>query len=182
MPFDAILIERPIAPRAARGVDCNQEKVVSGRLGKYLYACPLRPPLSAFRHSLDTPAHDRRRWERSASGWAPSAPTPSCRRLPTTQSVPQYAVSLPLRSPSRPAPCPRALGLAIKRSAGHPGGYANAAASKPSASTPRGLIKSYGARARNLPVPGSACTFPSRIATCPPLTVATGQPVTCMPS
>jgi hypothetical protein len=60
--------------------------------------------------------------------------------------------------------------------------YANLDASNPSGSTPVGLIISYGPRGRNCPVPGSACTLPSRIATRPPFTVATGQPVTSSPS
>src|SRR5690242_17617316 len=60
--------------------------------------------------------------------------------------------------------------------------YANAEASNPSGRLPVGLIRSYGARGRNRPVPGSACTLPSRITTRPPLTVATGHPVNSMPS
>jgi hypothetical protein len=54
MPFGAVPIDHPIAPCAAGGVDHNQKRIVSERLGKYLYPCKLWPPRrhSAIRWTL----------------------------------------------------------------------------------------------------------------------------------
>ena len=75
-----------------------------------------------------------------------------------------------------------AIGHLMMRRQDRPCGSGKLRGVEPVGQRPRRLDHLIRPARQELPVPGSACTLPSRIATRPPFTVATGQPVTSIPS